>query len=80
MLKTRRVSDSLAKDYHASILVLMETGLMIGRLVNPAPTYILVTRADYAEYFRLLGCASSFLAPTYMPLMRQKQNHEVQRL
>ena len=36
-------------------LVMMETGLMTGRVINVAPTYILVSHADCTGYFILLG-------------------------
>jgi Major Facilitator Superfamily len=58
--------DSFSKEHYASILVLMETGLMIGRLLNLAPTYIFISTASYANYFRLLGVATLFLIPIYV--------------
>ena len=55
--------DSFSKEYYASILVMMEVSLMIGRIVNLAPTYIYVANENYASYFTLLGIASLFLIP-----------------
>jgi len=34
--------DSFSKEHYASILVMMEVGLMIGRIINLAPTYIFI--------------------------------------
>jgi hypothetical protein len=64
--------DSFSKEYYASILVLMETGLMIGRMGNLAPTYVLLGRADYASYFNLLGLILVFLIPLYASAKREK--------
>jgi MFS family permease len=62
--------DSFEKHSYASILVLMETGLMIGRVLNLLPTYMLVSVADYATYFRLLALILPFLIPLYMVMRR----------
>jgi hypothetical protein len=58
-------ADTFPKEYYANILVLMEVGYMMGRLVNLAPTYILISRNDYANYFIILGIASLLLMPFY---------------
>jgi hypothetical protein len=55
--------DSFSGKYYASILVMMEAGLMIGRIANLAPTYIFVANENYTSYFTLLGIASLFLIP-----------------
>ncbi|MEM3789058.1 MAG: MFS transporter [Candidatus Bathyarchaeia archaeon] len=47
--------DSFSREYYASILVLMEVGLMLGRIVNLIPTYIFIPKGDYQSYFMLLG-------------------------
>ncbi|MBS7632627.1 hypothetical protein KEJ15_03255 [Candidatus Bathyarchaeota archaeon] len=62
--------DSFERYSYASILVLMETGLMIGRILNLLPTYMFVSVADYATYFRLLALILLFLIPLYV-LMRR---------
>lgn len=59
-------SDSFSKEYYASILVLMEFSLMIGRIMNRAPKYIFVSKADYTSYFTLSGLVSLFLIPLYI--------------
>ena len=64
--------DTFAKEYHASILVLMETGLMIGRIGNLAPTYIFMRTTQYASYFRLSGLILLFLIPFYLISRREK--------
>ena len=46
-------------------LVMMETGLMTGRVINVAPICILVSHADYAGHFVLLGAALLSLIPSY---------------
>ncbi|HVP26825.1 MAG TPA: MFS transporter [Candidatus Bathyarchaeia archaeon] len=58
--------DSFSKEHYASILVLMETGMMFGRLLNLVPTYVFMSTASYANYFRLLGVATLFLIPIYV--------------
>jgi len=55
--------DSFSREYFASILVLMEVGLMIGRIINLAPTFIFISEANYANYFIFLGVVSLFLIP-----------------
>jgi MFS family permease len=58
--------DSFSKEHHASILTLMEVGLMIGRIANLAPTYVFIATADYASYFRLSGVFLLFIIPLYV--------------
>jgi MFS family permease len=65
--------DSFSKEYYASILVMMEVSLMIGRIVNLAPTYIYVANENYASYFTLLGIASLFLIPVCIAI-KSKDN------
>lgn len=57
--------DSFSKESYASILVLLEVGLMLGRIVNLVPTYLFV-EAQYASYFILLGVVSLLLTPLYV--------------
>ena len=67
-------ADSFPREYYASILVLMEVGLMIGRIINLPPTYFLIGENNYATYFILLGIVSLFLIPLYVvakPLQQQ---------
>jgi len=64
--------DSFAKEDYASILVAMETGLMIGRIMNLVPTYIFVSEANYVYYFILLGFTSLSLIP-FFALSERKQ-------
>ncbi|MEM3617814.1 MAG: MFS transporter [Candidatus Bathyarchaeia archaeon] len=47
--------DSFSRKHYASILVLMEVGLMLGRIVNLMPTFIFIPKGDYQSYFMLLG-------------------------
>lgn len=65
--------DSFNKEHYASILVLMEFGLMIGRVSNLVPTYIFISDANYAGYFRLLGTVLLFLIPFYILSRRKNQ-------
>jgi MFS family permease len=58
-------ADVFPKENYASILVLMEVGLMMGRIANLAPTYALISINDYASYFMLLGVVSLFFIPFY---------------
>ncbi len=57
--------DSFSKEHYASILVLMETGLMIGRIANLAPTLAFIPTANYAGYFRCSAIVLLFLIPFY---------------
>ncbi|MEM2336281.1 MAG: hypothetical protein QXR79_01965 [Candidatus Bathyarchaeia archaeon] len=47
--------DSFSREHYASILVLMEVGLMLGRIVNLVPTVLLLAKENYFGYFMLLG-------------------------
>lgn len=58
--------DSFDRKYYASILVMMEVGLMIGRIINLVPTCIFLSTADYTSYFRLLGLSLLILIPFYV--------------
>jgi MFS family permease len=64
--------DSFSKEHYASILVMMEMGLMIGRIINLAPTYIFISKANYTSYFILLGVVSLFLIPFFIASKRSK--------
>ncbi|MBS7621968.1 hypothetical protein KEJ32_07660 [Candidatus Bathyarchaeota archaeon] len=43
-----------SKEHCASILVLMEVGLMIGRIINFLPTCILLSQGNFSGYFTLM--------------------------
>jgi len=58
--------DSFERKYHASILVMMEVDLMIGRIANLAPTYLFIARNDYTSYFTILGFFALLLIPIYI--------------
>jgi MFS family permease len=64
--------DTFGREYYASILVVMETSFMVGRVINLVPTYFLVEQADYAAYFTLLGATTLLLIPLYA--MARKSN------
>ncbi len=65
--------DSFGREHYASILVLMEVGLMIGRVLNLVPTAILVSQADYANYFRLLGAVLLLMLPLYVTWKKKNE-------
>jgi MFS family permease len=65
-------ADSFNKEHYAMILVMMEVGLMIGRIINLAPTYILISEANYAGYFTLLGFVPLFLIFFFIGSKRSK--------
>lgn len=69
-------ADSFGKEYYASILVMMETGLMIGRIINLAPTITFISQADYTSYFRLLGLIALCLIPLYVLSKRKTTRNE----
>ena len=58
--------DSFPREYHASILVMMEIGLMVGRITNLIPTYIFITNHDYTSYFTVLSAVSLLPIPLYL--------------
>jgi hypothetical protein len=64
--------DSFGKEFYASMLVMMETGLMIGRSVNLVPTYLLVSQANYAGIFAFYGLVTLFLIPLYVAAKRSQ--------
>lgn len=64
--------DCFARENYANILVMMEVGLMIGRIINLIPTYLLISEANYACYFALLGFASLTLTPFFAISERKK--------
>jgi CDP-diglyceride synthetase len=70
-------ADAFPKDNYASILVLMEVGLMMGRIVNLAPTYALISTSDYASYFMLLGVVSLFFIPFYAKSRQPNDKNKV---
>jgi MFS family permease len=65
--------DSFSKEHYASILVMMEAGLMVRRIINLVPTYVFISKADYASYFMLLGVVSLFLIPFFIASKKRKQ-------
>jgi hypothetical protein len=65
--------DSFEREHYASILVIMEVGLMVGRIMNLAPTYIFLSGNDFAGYFRLLGVSLFFMIPFYLVFRRKGQ-------
>jgi len=58
--------DSFSKKDYASILVVVEVGLMLGRIANLLPTYLLISEANYSGYFMLLGGISLLVIPFYV--------------
>ena len=58
--------ESFGREYYASILVMMEAGFMIGRVISLVPTYIYISQSNYVEYFILMGVASLSLIPLYL--------------
>lgn len=65
--------DSFEREQYASILVLMEVGLMVGRIVNLAPTYVFLSNNDFVGYFRLLGASSFLMIPFFLASKRKSQ-------
>jgi MFS family permease len=63
--------DSFNKEQYASILVLMETGLMIGRIANLAPTLIFIPTANYASYFHFSTVVLLLMIPLYVISRRE---------
>lgn len=69
--------DSFGREYHASILVMMEVALMIGRIVNLIPTYYFITDSNpnYSSYFIVLSFLSLLLIP-FLILSRKRRSNE----
>lgn len=65
--------DCFDCENYASILVMMECGLMIGRVANLVPTYVLITHANYTEYFMLLGTILLFVVPLYAGIKKERR-------
>lgn len=59
-------ADSFGREHYASILVMMEVGLMIGRVISLVPTYIYISQLNYVVYFILMGAISLSLIPLYI--------------
>jgi hypothetical protein len=70
--------DCFDISHYASILVMMEVGLMIGRIVNLIPTLTLISNANYSGYFMLLGTVSLLLIPLYI-ISRKSNRSKVRR-
>jgi hypothetical protein len=68
-------ADSFSREYHASILVMMEVALMIGRIINLIPTYYFITANDYSGYFILISLLSLLLIP-FLILSRKRRSNE----
>jgi MFS family permease len=68
--------DYFGREFHASILVMMEVGFMLGRITNLLPTYIFISNHDYASYFRVLGIASLVPMPLYLLFARHLDKDE----
>jgi hypothetical protein len=66
--------DSFGKEYYASILVMMETAFMFGRITNLIPTYFLISQANYVTYFIFLGAFTLLLIPSYMTAKKNSNN------
>ncbi len=58
--------DSFGREKYASMLVLMETGLMVGRVVNLAPMLFFMSIFNYKGYFMLLALASLSQIPLFL--------------
>ncbi|MEM2995078.1 MAG: MFS transporter [Candidatus Bathyarchaeia archaeon] len=70
--------DYFLKEYYASILVVMEVGLMIGRLINLASAHLFISVGNYPTYFMLSGVFSLFMIPFLVSSMTSQKtvNHE----
>jgi hypothetical protein len=68
--------DSFGREHHASILVIMEVALMMGRIVNLIPTYYLITDSNpnYSGYFIMVSLLSLLLIPFLILLRKISSN------
>jgi hypothetical protein len=65
--------DYFSREYHASILVMMEMSYMIGRVMNLIPTYFFISEENYRGYFTLFGVFSLFEIPFLIASKRNKK-------
>ncbi len=56
-------ADCFGKENYTSILVTMETGLIIGRKLTLGPTYFLIPQSNYLGVFILSGIFLLALIP-----------------
>lgn len=66
-------ADSFGVKYYATMLVMMETGLMLGRVTNLVPTYFLFSQANYVGYFILMSALLLPMIPLYMIARKDNQ-------
>ncbi len=64
------LGDSFGREYYASIMVMVEAGLMVGRIANLLPTYLLISQNNYAGYFMVFGIVTLFMVPLYLATKR----------
>jgi MFS family permease len=64
--------DSFGTESYPTMLVMMETGFMVGRVTNLVPTYFLISQANYTGYFSLLGTLLLSLIPLYLIVRKQQ--------
>jgi hypothetical protein len=73
-------ADCFGKEQHASILVLMEIGLMIGRILNLVPTVLFIPNGEYVSYYWLSGIVLLLLIPSCIASTRGRNTSQLQAL
>ncbi|MEM2118910.1 MAG: MFS transporter [Candidatus Bathyarchaeia archaeon] len=73
-------ANCFSKEQYASILVLMEVGLMVGRILNLAPTIVFIAERDYASYYKLSGIVLLLLIPLCVASTRRNSRNQLQAL
>jgi MFS family permease len=73
-------ADCFNRESYASLLVMMEVGLMMGRTLNLIPAYVFVSQANYTGYFALLGIITPVLIPLYIVSRRNSNSEKSSKL
>lgn len=69
--------DFFKRKQHATLVVLWEVFLMVGRLANLAPLDIFVGNSDFKDYFLVVGLVSLIVIVFFMQLRRLYRRGEI---
>ena len=72
------LADSFGRQCYPSILVMTETGLMIGRISNLMPTYLLISENSYTIYFMIFGIVTLLMIPLYIASKKVQKPKETE--
>lgn len=66
-------ADYFPRKYYANILVMMEVGLMVGRLLSLLPAYMFISEENYPSYFLLSGVFALLIIPFLIVSIKVKR-------